>query len=298
MATKNLITWTVLAGCVGILQWHGIQFWSAHVDSTTGWAWSLTLEGTGLWLWWTGRRALGVCASALLLIGPLYVVSGPLVADLGRAEHADSARTRLIPAAEAKVASIEREIQAFLSNSGKRAGWLAPIEAAQSRLDAARADLGRLYTERPEAGGLGWRTRAVIALQAIALVLFQISAIFSICELAKFRPVMKPILPRVDARYSYASVAAGAGKREKARARAFGIGLTPGVNKIMKPRELMNAKLTLEDDLHRLIQARVAQFQEATGFCPSQIAVGMIERTPIGGLPDYIVGPVVVEVRL
>lgn len=189
MAAKNIITGLVLAGCIGILQWHGIQFWAAHVSHATGWAWSLMLEGAGLWLWWTGRRALGVCASALLLIGPLYVVSVPLLADLGRAEHADSARERLIPAAEARISSLERELEAFLSNSGKRAGWLPPIEAAQSRLDAARADLGRLYVERPEAGGLGWRTRAVIVLQAIALVLFQISAIFSICELAKFRPV-------------------------------------------------------------------------------------------------------------
>lgn len=195
MAMKNLITGLVLAGCVGVLQWHGIQFWMSQVGQA-GWAWSVLLEGTGLWLWWTARRALGVLASLLLLIGPLYVVSQPLVEDLLRAEHADSARSRLIPAAEAKIASLDREIAAFLANSRKRAGWLPPIEAAQSRLDAARAELDRLYAERPESSGLGWRARAIIVLQAIALCLFQVSAVFGICELARRKPALAPILPR------------------------------------------------------------------------------------------------------
>ncbi|MGH8469368.1 MAG: hypothetical protein ACREVY_10435 [Gammaproteobacteria bacterium] len=184
MAAKNLITGLVLATCIGILQWHGIQFWGAQVGQATGWAWSLTLESAGLWLWWTGRRALGLCASVLLLVGPLHIVSEPLLADLGRAEHVDTARERLIPTAEARIVSLERELTGFLANSRERAGWLPPIQDTQARLDAARAELGRLYSERPEAGGLGWRARAVIALQAMALCLFQIAAVFGICDLA------------------------------------------------------------------------------------------------------------------
>ena len=90
---NRLLTLGVLFGAIGLLQYHSIQFWQLFTEPGIGIVWSLVLEGTALWLWYQrhiGTRFLGLCASLLLLAGPLHQVSAPLVAELERTTNGDT----------------------------------------------------------------------------------------------------------------------------------------------------------------------------------------------------------------
>lgn len=205
----------VLTGAVALVQWQSILFWSAQVSAEIGWLWSVALEASGLWLWYQGRaltRALGVLASLLLLAGPLAEVAGPLLlhAELGRA--ADSARAKLIAEAEAALASAEAQLTAALDNSRaaprwQRHEWIPAVRDAQQRADRARTALTELRRTPPAAPeALAWQTRATVALQALALVVLQLSGIIAITSLhcaphvsaspAPRDPVPPELLPR------------------------------------------------------------------------------------------------------
>jgi hypothetical protein len=171
------------------MQWHSIAFWSEHVDKATGWAWSLLLEGIALWLWSSGqmvRRALGALATLLLLAGPLYQVSSPLFLEaegLVRGEMATSARRAVL---EAEIASLEAALGTYLDNSQKRAGWAERIDRTQAGISTARTSLAALTasngTPPPR---LEWQRRAIICMQALALVLIQVSNVLAITTISR-----------------------------------------------------------------------------------------------------------------
>jgi len=178
----------VLAGSIGLLQAHGIAFWSGKLGSY-GIAWSLLLEATALWLWTRpgrGSRALACVASGLLLLGPLYQVGTPIVHGLALAQHSDQARAKEIPLVEAEIRQLTGQLAAFTTNSGKRSGWLPAIEATQARLTAARGKLAVLYREAPRSSGrLKAQESVVIVMECIGLLLFQVTAVLAITTLAE-----------------------------------------------------------------------------------------------------------------
>lgn len=203
----------LLAGCVGLLQWHSIRFWSAHVDAATGWAWSVLLEAVALWLWYRRgwiNRSLAAAASLLLLVGPLYVVSDPAVtqivqmreaartaqAEANTAKAAAEARKRAIPVLEQSIEALERQMAVFLTNSEKRSGWLPAIEQTQAALAERRRALSDLYLKAPpdslpDRAPPHFAALAVVAMQCLALVLYQVTGILAITHLSKRAGYMK-----------------------------------------------------------------------------------------------------------
>lgn len=181
----------LLTGGIGLLQWHSIAFWSAHVDHATGWAWSLLLEGVALWLWSDGRavrRLLAVVATVLLLAGPLYQVSSPLFLEVVGIERSAAANTARRAALEAEIATLEKSMAAFLANSQKRVGWAERIDRTQAALDDARREMAELTTATAAAPQrLEWQRQAVIVMQATALVLIQVANVLAITTLSAAR---------------------------------------------------------------------------------------------------------------
>ena len=120
----------VLIGAIGLLQAHGIAFWSGKLGPY-GIAWSVLLEATALWLWSRpaiGSRALACLASVLLLLGPLYQVGTPILDGLVLAEHSDRARSKEIPMAEAQIRSSRDS-----SRRSRRIPRSVPVGSPQSR---------------------------------------------------------------------------------------------------------------------------------------------------------------------
>jgi hypothetical protein len=178
----------VLAGAIGLLQVHGIAFWSSKLGSY-GTAWSLLLEAIALWLWSRtafGNRLLAVFASVLLLLGPLYQVGTPILEGLASAEHSDRARAREILMVKAEIRDIERQLATFTANSGKRPGWLPAIEANQAQIEDARRRLTALRREAPRnTARIEAQEILVIVMECTGLVLFQISAVLAITALVR-----------------------------------------------------------------------------------------------------------------
>ena len=185
----------VLAGAIGLLQAHGIAFWSGKLGYY-GIAWSLLLEAIALWLWSRtalGNRLLALLASVLLLLGPLYQVGTPILEGLASAEHSDRARAKEIPMVEAEIRGIERQLATFTTNSEKRSGWLPAIEATQAQLAKARERLAALYRDPPRSTArIEAQEILVIAMECTGLVLFQISAVLAITVLAREGRARRP----------------------------------------------------------------------------------------------------------
>ena len=196
--TKTLV-WmgpaVVLTGAIGLLQAHGILFWSDKLGPY-GIAWSVLLEAIALWLWSRpalGNRILGVLASVLLLLGPFYQVGTPILEGLASVEHSDQARAKEIPMVEAEVRQIERQLATFTTNSEKRSGWLPAIEATQAQLAKARERLAALYRDPPRSTArIEAQEILVIAMECTGLVLFQISAVLAITALAREGRARRP----------------------------------------------------------------------------------------------------------
>ncbi|MDH5785353.1 MAG: hypothetical protein OEZ16_07060 [Chromatiales bacterium] len=177
----------ILIGGVALLQYHAILFWTEVVDPLTGWAWSLLLEGAALWCWSHPRfsiRSLGAVATVLVLAGPLYQVSAPLVEEHVSVDKSAEQRTVIT----AEVAALEQALNTFLSNSEKRIGWSGRIDSTQQQLTAARAELRQLTSAEPER--MAWQRQAIILMQAIALVLFQLLNVIMIRTLSEGGPIL------------------------------------------------------------------------------------------------------------
>lgn len=199
---KRLLTCSVLVGAIGLLQYHSIQFWQDFTEPEIGIVWSLVLEGTALWLWYQGHigtRVLGLCASLLLLAGPIYQVSAPLVAELERTANGDTTRVALIGELQSEVRSAELSLSAANDNATaaqrwQRAQWIPPIDKAQSRAETARGRLLTLMAKAPEATPvMTLRRQAVVVMQAATLVILQLAGILAITTLARGSTKPKPV---------------------------------------------------------------------------------------------------------
>lgn len=178
----------ILIGCTAVIQYHAIQFWVSQVDPVTGWAWSILLEAVALWLWWRrgAIRALALLASLLVMAGPVYHVSAPLVEELHQGAHADETREARLATLDQRIQAQESALERFLANSENRAGWLPAIQDAREDLADARQAKAELMSEAENAG-MAWREQAIIAMQALALVLFQVVGVLAVTRLSQLR---------------------------------------------------------------------------------------------------------------
>jgi hypothetical protein len=126
--------------------------------------------------------------TALLLAGPLYQVSDPLLREIVALRQADGAFAAQIAAIQAEVAEAERSLDRYqrLSLDG-RFGWQGHIDQAQATLAARRAAFQTLRAAQAEDEGarrLNWRRIGKIGGQLLSLVIFQAAILLAIRALA------------------------------------------------------------------------------------------------------------------
>lgn len=188
---RPLATGLLLAGCIGLLQYHSVQFWVERTGSPIGLAWSLLLEGAALWLWSDRRplrHGLGALATLLLLAGPLTQVSAPLLEESGRADRQTAAARERRGDLDGAIKTLETALAAYLANSASRQGWVARIDHTQARIEQLRAEQSAITAERAGAPTQRpWQQIAVIGMEALAIALFQLVAVLAIGDLREGR---------------------------------------------------------------------------------------------------------------
>lgn len=185
MKTRAIATAVLLGGCIALLQYHAIQFWLAHTGPM-GAVWSLLLEGAALWLWshrMVSRRALGALVTILLLAGPLYQVSAPLIEEAQRTGNTTTASAARSAAIESEIHTLDRALATYLANSATRQGWVGRIDHTQARIEQLRGEQAALIAAGIEPSRMPWQRAAVIGMEALAIVIFQLVAVMCIGEL-------------------------------------------------------------------------------------------------------------------
>jgi hypothetical protein len=201
----------ILPLAVLLLQFHSIAFWSWAITGTpvawgwpllaapwNGWGWSLLFELVNLWAWPRRWHLLAGVTTVLLVAGPLYQVSDPLVRDLSGAQAAELHDTPRIRALREEIAALEATLAAY------RADWrLRPrVPEAQADLSARHEELAALLGEQEaaaRAARLDWRRWAVIAGQLLGILIAQAGAVMSVLALSVGRLVGPALGQGVDA---------------------------------------------------------------------------------------------------
>lgn len=215
MAYLNIKTLTaaiILASSIGLLQWHAIGFWTSHAG-TTGFAWSLLLEFVALWCWSHkafSLRSLGLVASVLTLLGPMYQVSSPLIKDIYSASwsaaeierfNKEDSDYRISEISRLKLRSdeISAGLKLYQENSTQRSGWLPAIEKAQAELSAIDKQITELSKPKTVAAlpdeKLSLQKKGVILMEIVALLIFQIVSVLAILSIGfEVRKIKSSIL--------------------------------------------------------------------------------------------------------
>lgn len=231
MKTRAIATAVLLGGCIALLQYHAIQFWLAHTGPL-GAVWSLLLEGAALWLWSdarAARRALGALVTLLLLAGPLYQVSAPLIEDAQRTGNTAQASVERLAAIEGEIHTLDQALATYLANSQTRQGWVARIDHTQARIEQLRSEQAALTAARIEPARQPWQRSAVIGMEALSIVIFQLVSVMCIGELRNhfadagkitssghLRPVGLPMVAQPAATPNVAPMRAPAARRHAA----------------------------------------------------------------------------------
>ncbi|WP_027366954.1 hypothetical protein [Desulfocurvibacter africanus] len=172
----------VLACCEVLLQWHGWTFWSAYFDQVAGPGLSVTLAVLAASWWavsawsrsWAARLGYGLLAmvaSLVLLAGPLYQVSSPIVQAHEAAKALPGRLANLDAAIDARRAELDKYLA--ITASG-RYGWHGRIDDARTALADLEARRAALVDSAPES--VSGQRLAAAGLQAVALILLQIGA--------------------------------------------------------------------------------------------------------------------------
>jgi len=159
-----------------LMQWHSVAFWFEYTGYT-GVGFSLALEVVALWLWWQGRTWLAVVASLLLVAGPLFQLSAPVMETLTR----NNTNKILISSYENEIKQLTSSLNQYDSNSNKRIGWSSRIDRAQHDLSQARSKLRTLLAVKPPE--TSQRLYMVVLMQALALLVIMRSQIIAVKEL-------------------------------------------------------------------------------------------------------------------
>jgi len=168
-----------------LMQWHSIAFWLEYAGRT-GVGFSLALEVVALWLWWQRRRWLAIVASALLVGGPLFQLSAPIMETLTRTD----VNQAMVVSYEQEINQLNKSISQYDTNSAKRLGWSSRIDRAQAELTQARNKLRELLSVKTPETPL--RLYAIVIMQALALIIIMRAQIIAITAL----PLITTELPK------------------------------------------------------------------------------------------------------
>lgn len=180
----------LLLGAIVLMQAHAWEFWSQY-DATFGPLWAVMLEGAALWLWSQrsiAKNALALVASVLVLAGPLYQVSAPAIKQYQESKTAPALYAKREQQLLADQQRLADSLARYNANSETRAGWLSAISGAQAELTAVNDQLKALYSE--QAQPMAWQALAVVAMQATALLIFQLLIVLCI------RAITEPVVAR------------------------------------------------------------------------------------------------------
>lgn len=189
---KRLPAVLLLLGAVVLMQKHAWEFWSQY-DPAFGPLWAVMLEGAALWLWSQrsiAKNALALVASLLVLAGPLYQVSAPAIQQYQESKTAPALYEKREQQLLANQQRLTESLARYNANSETRAGWLGAISGTQDELTTVNEQLTALYAEQSESKPMAWQSLAVIGMQAIALLIFQLLIVLCI------RAVTEPAAPR------------------------------------------------------------------------------------------------------
>ncbi|MBU0499522.1 MAG: hypothetical protein KJ558_07060 [Gammaproteobacteria bacterium] len=165
-----------------------MEFWTGVVGKP-GIAWALVMEAVALFLWYRGNRLMAVLASLIVITGPLYVLSYPVLSE----SIEKGVNAALIIESRAEIASLESSLTQYQGNSGRRSGWADRIDQARRRLDEARGELRDLL-QQERGKRQGFQRVIVVSLQVAAVILMMVAQILAVSDLRKwFRPAFRPI---------------------------------------------------------------------------------------------------------
>lgn len=182
---KKIPALVLLTGAVFLMQKHAWDFWSGY-DATTGWLWALMLEGAALWLWAQRNvlaNGIALLATLLVLAGPLYQVSKPAVEMLHQSNAQPTVNAERKAELKADKTQLTADLATYNENSKHRAGWATLIATTKAELKAVNAELKTLSAAELAPAPMAWQALAVIVMQAVAMLIFQIVIIQSIREL-------------------------------------------------------------------------------------------------------------------
>jgi len=196
LVVSNLPELILLTGCILVLQYHSVQFWQVESGRITGWAWSILLEGSALWLWASKKqymKLLGLVSSMLVLLGPTYQVTSPLFHEWANVDKHETYINSKVVTLRSNIEATQNTLNTYLHNSENRVGWAHRIDAEEEKLDNLRSQL--VNTEDGSAQSstkrLTWQRIIVIAMQAIALMLFQIVNVLCITTIVSDKRMNK-----------------------------------------------------------------------------------------------------------
>lgn len=175
----------LLIGAVFLMQSHAWDFWKTY-DANTGWLWALMLEGAALWLWAQRNvlaNGIALLATLLVLAGPLYQVSQPAVEMLHQADKQPTVNAERKAELKADKAQLIIDLATYNENSKSRAGWADLITTTKMELKAVNAELKALSDSELKPAPMTWQALAVIAMQAMAMIIFQVVIVQSIRSL-------------------------------------------------------------------------------------------------------------------
>lgn len=176
----------LLVAAMLLMQIHSIEFWTTYAGAT-GILWSLLLEGAALWLWSArsiGKNGLALVASLLVLAGPLYQVSLPVIDSYRASESGVISNTQTANVLRDEITSLQAALATYNDNSKTRVGWAARIDETQARLTTVQTELKQLLIAQAAPPAMAWQHTAVISMQAIALVIFQLVIVLAIRSLS------------------------------------------------------------------------------------------------------------------
>ena len=194
----------LLIGGIVLMQTHAMDYWSQY-DQTTGWLWSLVIEGAAIWLWSARngfKNTVAFLATLLALSAPLYQLAAPVLESQRSSEQAADNLPDRISGKEAEIKQLETDLATYNKNSETRGGWFPLIETTKADLKAARKELEKLQTEQRTAQPADWQAWLQIGTQGLALIIIQCLIVLTT------RTVFAP-LPTEQQRTETAAPAAG-----------------------------------------------------------------------------------------
>lgn len=171
-----------------MMQYHSIHFWIGQVGYS-GIGWSLMLEFVVIWYWFNQKTLLAIVASLLLLMGPIYKITEPAVANIKLDEQ-----IQILNQLDLKeVVRLENSLKTYEQNSQTRIGWSGRIDRIQEQIDINN---DRIRKRMSNNSSLDFSISLAIAIaQILALMIIMTAQALAI---SKSRPKSKQSVSNVE----------------------------------------------------------------------------------------------------